>query len=337
MRAVRAAAFAAAVCAAGCASNTTVAPQAEAQQIMHGPASWYGQEFAGRTTANGEIFDPMIMTAAHRTLPFGTLLDVTNPKTGQTVRVRVNDRGPFVGNRMIDLSYGAAQQISLVDSGGGDVDVKVVQLGRGDREPPVALSVTIPTTNSTPISTTMTSEPAAPPVAVEAPVTTSTLPDSLPAVAATPSPDSGFAVQVEEQKSTVDTRRQVSASGRSIEDVPVTPVPPSAILAPAPAPAPVVAQAQPALRPSRVTPPPARASHDATTPGGKYVVQVGAFSQEGNAKVLRDKLKQLGEQSYMDHNSLYRVRLGPFATREQAIKARERLEAAGISAIVVAP
>ena len=55
-----------------------------------GVASWYGQEFAGRTTANGEIFDPLLLTAAHRTLPFGTVVDVRNSKTGQTVRVRIN-------------------------------------------------------------------------------------------------------------------------------------------------------------------------------------------------------------------------------------------------------
>src|SRR4029077_7238634 len=95
---------------------------------LHGVASWYGQEFAGRTTANGEIFDPLLLTAAHRTLPFGTVVDVKNSKTGQTVRVRINDRGPFVGNRMIDLSYAAAQQIGLIDPGSGEVDVAVVSV-----------------------------------------------------------------------------------------------------------------------------------------------------------------------------------------------------------------
>src|SRR5262249_10501712 len=109
-----------------------------------GVASWYGQEFAGRTTANGEIFDPLLFTAAHRTLPFGTVVDVKNSKTGQIVRVRINDRGPFVGNRMIDLSYAAAQQISIIDPVSGEVDVTVVTMGRGDREPPVAYSVNAP-------------------------------------------------------------------------------------------------------------------------------------------------------------------------------------------------
>src|ERR1019366_1414695 len=127
------------------ASTAAVAPQ---EMSAHGAAGWAGQEFAGRPTANGEIFDPMLMTAAHRTLPFGTLVDVHNPKTGQTVRVRVNDRGPYVGDRLIDLSYAAAQQIGLADGGGGEVDINVAKVGRGDREPPVAFSVNVPDNTS---------------------------------------------------------------------------------------------------------------------------------------------------------------------------------------------
>ncbi|MGZ5494396.1 MAG: septal ring lytic transglycosylase RlpA family protein, partial [Thermoanaerobaculia bacterium] len=110
---------------------------------VHGLASWYGEEFAGRTTANGEIFDPLQFTAAHRTLPFGSVVDVTNPKNSQTVRVRINDRGPYIGQRVIDLSYAAAQQIGLIEPGTGDVDIRVIKLGLGDREPPAPYEVKI--------------------------------------------------------------------------------------------------------------------------------------------------------------------------------------------------
>src|SRR2546423_5287391 len=127
----------------GCAT-TQPQPAVQTAEPLHGVASWYGQEFAGRTTANGEIFDPLLFTAAHRTLPFGTVVDVKNSKSGESVRVRINDRGPFVGNRMIDLSYAAAQQIGLIDPGSGEVDVKIVSVGRGDREPPAAYTVTVP-------------------------------------------------------------------------------------------------------------------------------------------------------------------------------------------------
>ena len=98
----------------------------EGPQVIRGNASWYGQEFAGRATANGEIFDPLQMTAAHRTLPFGTIVEVRNVANGSTVRVRINDRGPFVGDRVIDLSYGAAQVIGLIGPGVGPVEITVL-------------------------------------------------------------------------------------------------------------------------------------------------------------------------------------------------------------------
>jgi rare lipoprotein A len=76
-------------------------------------ATWYGNELAGNRTANGERFNPNGLTAAHRTLPFGTCLLVGNPKTGKTVKVRVNDRGPFTKGNSLDLSAGAARAIGM--------------------------------------------------------------------------------------------------------------------------------------------------------------------------------------------------------------------------------
>jgi rare lipoprotein A len=82
-----------------------------------GAASWYGPNFAGRPTANGEIFDPDRLTAAHRTLPFGTRVHVTNLENGRTVTVRINDRGPFAHGRIIDLSRAAAEAVDLIATG----------------------------------------------------------------------------------------------------------------------------------------------------------------------------------------------------------------------------
>jgi rare lipoprotein A len=82
-----------------------------------GIASYYGKEFHGRKTANGETFDMNAMTAAHRTLPFGTMVRVTNLANDQSVTVRINDRGPFIKGRIIDLSYGAAKSIDLLSIG----------------------------------------------------------------------------------------------------------------------------------------------------------------------------------------------------------------------------
>ena len=80
-------------------------------------ASWYGPGFHGRTTANGERYDQWGLTTAHKSLPFGTRVRVTNPRTGQSIIVRVNDRGPFIGAREFDLSRGAADAVGLTPSG----------------------------------------------------------------------------------------------------------------------------------------------------------------------------------------------------------------------------
>ena len=82
-------------------------------QVQTGVASWYGHPFDGRLTANGEIYNMEKMTAAHRTFPFGTVLRVENLSNNQTTEVRINDRGPFVQERIIDLSHAAAQAISM--------------------------------------------------------------------------------------------------------------------------------------------------------------------------------------------------------------------------------
>ena len=97
-------------------------PQAEAKTIS-GLASYYK---SGKRTANGERYNPNGLTAAHRTLPFGTKVQVTNLKTGKSVVVRINDRGPFIRNRVIDLSFGAAKVVGLHRSGVAKVKVQVL-------------------------------------------------------------------------------------------------------------------------------------------------------------------------------------------------------------------
>lgn len=127
----------AAVAAAVIACATLVAPkdawaqqqQASVQAVGGGTASWYGSRFQGRRTANGERFDKNGQTAAHRSLPFGTRVRVTNRRNGRAVVVRINDRGPFAGGRVIDLSRSAAQQIGMVNSGTAPVSIEIV--GRG--------------------------------------------------------------------------------------------------------------------------------------------------------------------------------------------------------------
>lgn len=89
-------------------------------------ASWYGPGFHGKLTANGEIYDQYALTAAHRDLPFGTILEITNPRNNKTVLVRINDRGPYIQGRQIDISKGAAMALGMVERGVIKVKVKEI-------------------------------------------------------------------------------------------------------------------------------------------------------------------------------------------------------------------
>ncbi len=95
---------------------------------QRGVASWYGEKFHGRRTSSGEIYNMYAMTAAHKTLPLGTWVQVRHIDSGQTIKVRINDRGPFVHGRIIDLSYAGAKALNMV--GPGTAEVEIVALGQ---------------------------------------------------------------------------------------------------------------------------------------------------------------------------------------------------------------
>lgn len=99
----------------------------ETKAIQYGKASYYGAEFHGKKTASGEIYNQWEFTCAHKTLPFGTKLRVVNLKNGKSVIVRVNDRGPFVRGRIIDLSFAAAKKIDMVKNGVVKVKIAILR------------------------------------------------------------------------------------------------------------------------------------------------------------------------------------------------------------------
>lgn len=262
--------------------------------VLEGMASWYGPEFAGRPTANGEIFDPQTMTAAHRTLPFGTIVDVTNLKTGRTARVRINDRGPFVGNRIIDLSYAAARSIGMVEDGVTQVRLDIVRMGRGDREPPQPYSVDV------------ASEP------------TQAVPEIPPSAPARPAPEP--VRTTDEMPARVE---EATVESEPIADAEIEP-PPAQSAVPPPTRA---MQSQPT--PSQPAPQPAARG---------WRLQVGAFGVEDNARRLARELDGRFDGVYVENVSgLYRVRIGSFATRVEAIEMSERVNASGYEAIVLSP
>ena len=104
----------------------TVASNTVRKFSQTGVASWYGRQFHGRPTASGETYDMNGLTAAHRTLPLNCFIRVTNNTNGKSVVVKVNDRGPFHGNRVVDLSYGAAKQLGITNQGTARVSIERV-------------------------------------------------------------------------------------------------------------------------------------------------------------------------------------------------------------------
>ncbi len=111
---------------AGCGTTHTSATYLEE---LEGVASYYAEDFHGRKTSNGEIYDMNAMTAAHRTLPFNSRVRVTNLDNRRKVEVRINDRGPFKGNRVIDVSFKAALELGLISNGTAPVAIEVLKLG----------------------------------------------------------------------------------------------------------------------------------------------------------------------------------------------------------------
>ena len=104
----------------------------KSKKVYKGISSYYGPKFHGKLTANGEIFDMYGVTAAHKELPFNTTVRVTNENNGKSILIRINDRGPYVGNRILDCSFGAAKKLGFVGAGTAPVKIEVIEWGDGE-------------------------------------------------------------------------------------------------------------------------------------------------------------------------------------------------------------
>lgn len=113
----------------GCSVHRVTVRKEKGHRVEYGLASWYGEDFHGKLTANGEVYDMYKLSAAHKTLPLGTRVRVTNRKNGKSAVVRINDRGPFVRGRIIDLSYAGARALGMADDGVVPVRVEILKLG----------------------------------------------------------------------------------------------------------------------------------------------------------------------------------------------------------------
>lgn len=240
-------------------------PTPEPGYQQTGVASWYGADFQGRRTASGEAFDQAALTAAHPTLPIPSLVQVTNLQNGREVIVRVNDRGPFTGDRLIDLSRGAAQVLGFEEAGHARVHVRY--LGPAPRR----------------VNTDGTPAPES---------------QRVPAVAPQ---------RTEEGPAPLTAQRPVETAelaGAPVEDRPVFT--------------------------------PARASA-----AGTYFVQVGAYSDPVNAQRVRAAVSAAGPvvvdtRTTASGAELFRVRVGPWASAEEAEAARRTLGTLGYADSVVA-
>lgn len=235
-----------------------------------GYASWYGDELAGRPTANGEIFNPDAISAAHKTLPLPSYVEVTALDTGRTILVRVNDRGPMVGDRLIDLSRGAAEQLGLTE---GLTGVRVRRTN-----PPAAERAQLRAGRPVP----------------ERIVT----PDSLLSI--------------------LRTKLKALPKPKPAEAAPVTNQPAAPVAS---------GKAKPGddRMEVRGAPPAKAAPPTAPVAGGKFVVQVGAFSSEARANAAA---KTVGG-TVSSAGKLWRVRMGPFASEAEARTALGQARAKG--------
>jgi rare lipoprotein A len=266
---------------------------------QEGIASFYGDEFNGRPTASGEIYDGTKYTAAHPSLPFGTLLQVTNLANNHQVTVRVNDRGPFVASRIIDLSKAAAEALGMLNTGTAKVEIETVPS-------PVNATATTsqplsPTTDYVVGDTGASATPAAPPL--------STPPEATPAPAYVD--DSSFPkatapLYTADAAAVPVTTPQYNPPDTAAPPPPTatppvpTTVPPVSYPAPMPAPAP---QVQTPGGPATIIGgiPPAGN-------GKKYSLQVGSFKTPRNAVNVFQRLRSAGlKPAYERNQDYYRV------------------------------
>lgn len=275
-----------------------------------GIASWYGKKFDGEKTASGEIYDMYKMTAASPVLPIPSYARVTNLENGKSVIVRINDRGPFLSDRVMDLSYAAAYKLDLVRKGSGRVEIETIIPGESLPPPPVVVAsapASAPAAASMPASTTTTSSSH-----VGAPVTA--LAPTVPTVAAPVMPASSTSTT--STPTTITTTPEASTDATS-----------DAAFNTANAPN-AVSDSAPEIVEER-------------EPQGVFL-QLGAFGSQDNAEHYAEQLRTQANwlasavQVYSKNDGLYRVHAGPFADPTEAKQVADKLnQSLGIQAIVV--
>ena len=263
---------------------------------QEGIASWYGTEFDGRPTASGEVFNSSMFTAAHPSLPFGTYLLVTNRHNNKQVAVRVNDRGPFVASRIIDVSRAAAEQLDMLVTGTAPVLIETINANQQQTEPPV-----------------FSQQPVQPQIPAQQEVYPQPQIQQVPAIPQQPA-YSQQPVQPQAQPVYPTQPQQITITPAPAEIPPMPPVtvtvyPPSAPPSPPapPAPAPAIPAPSPEILPPALTG--AKLIPSITPqPSKTYRLQVGSYKVPGNAVEAFTKLKAAGlNPEYERNGDFFRV------------------------------
>jgi|YNPMSStandDraft_2_1061718.scaffolds.fasta_scaffold00038_30 rare lipoprotein A len=324
-------------------------------KYLYGVASWYGQELTGKKTASGEIYNPQSLTAAHRTLPFGSVVEVENLENGKKVEVVINDRGPFVDNRIIDVSQKAAEELGFLQKGTAYVKVTIIRLGNEtNNTSSFSLSpntnqrafpsptdekkvVTNYITNTQVITNYITSTNS--PQALIIPYEEKTV--------ETPKPNPSFILDEPEEIFVPAITTNKTAPSQPLpprEDVPAPKTTNTSssepqiiftdVLLPEEKVIPLETRpltnniptksSQPVQEELRVT------GNDVLQAGEKYVVQVGAFTRQDNAIKLYQQLRNMGlpaftSETVVNNTRFIRVRVGYYTSREEAQKVINKL------------
>jgi len=268
-----------------------------------GKASWYGNKFHGGKTSSGETFDMYAMTAAHRNLPLPTYLEVTNLDNGNVAIVKVNDRGPFVDDRLIDLSFAAAQKLGIMDSGDAPVELRALT---GADIPAARARVEKDSADAKAMASSQTAGQSDDRL-IAMPVVEEPVGDDL----------MKSAEQVAEDSSTLVAAETAAVGAEVVEQV---------------------AEVVPALTPEQAEAPaaPAEEIEDSTSPI-PLVIQIGAFRQPEPAIAYMEKAQEVlpSLQAFVakgmsGDRPIYRVRIGPVNTRKMIAAAQASLEAGDI-------
>ncbi|MBL6750891.1 MAG: septal ring lytic transglycosylase RlpA family protein [Nevskia sp.] len=278
-----------------------------------GYASWYGRKFQGKRTSSGESYDMFKMTAAHKTLPIPCYVRVTNVANGRSVVVRVNDRGPFRKDRVIDLSYTAALKLAILGNGSTPVEIAALE--------PAPL--TVPTTllaQAGKPAPARSPAAAAPAVAAAKPGPKPVVgPAVVPAAAPVPSP------------ATAPAPVMVASAAP----------PPAVTASPAATSAPAAAAAAGAGEPLRIASMSATPDPPAPAASGPHFLQAGLFSDPINAVTMREQLNGMGIANVLLKSEargaafVHRVLIGPFADSQTLDLARKRLTEVQMAAVPV--